>query len=449
MLPTRALTHTLGVPWTEPENDAVTGDAALLASFKSMLDRDWYMDQPHCDFLQNDAAFLEHPLGSSSSSSSSSLPQQQHFVVPPKPCYFNVNGNGPLECGFELGSQSSFLAPFPVNALELSLDPEFPASKPGGGLIRREEKQRPLDALAPSTLYQKRTERWREAGKAEELAMPPPPPPQLAMEKRRKRGEEGEDEGGLNYESGEDMKLEENGVDANNNDNDNDDDDDDGDGDNGNGNGGGGGGDQKGKKKKRKKMPAKNLMAERRRRKKLNDKLYMLRSVVPNISKMDRASILGDAIDYLRELQVRITDLNHELESGPPGSSLPPAASFHPVTPTLPTLPCRVKEEICPISLPSPKNQSAKVEVTVREGGAVNIHMFCAHRPGLLLSTMRAMDSLGLDVQQAVISCFNGFSLDVFRAESFMFLASNAEKARMSFQSKLKKYCWTQQVSME
>ena len=47
----------------------------------------------------------------------------------------------------------------------------------------------------------------------------------------------------------------------------------------------------------------------------------------------------------------------------------------------------------------------------------MNIHMFCGRRPGLLLSTMRALDNLGLDVQQAVVSCFNGFALDVFRAE--------------------------------
>jgi len=43
--------------------------------------------------------------------------------------------------------------------------------------------------------------------------------------------------------------------------------------------------------------------------------------------------------------------------------------------------------------------------------------MFCARKPGLLLSTMRAMDNLGLDIQQAVISCFNGFAMDIFRAE--------------------------------
>ncbi|ONM56431.1 hypothetical protein ZEAMMB73_Zm00001d021172 [Zea mays] len=67
------------------------------------------------------------------------------------------------------------------------------------------------------------------------------------------------------------------------------------------------------KKKRVVGMSSKNLMAERRRRKRLNGRLSMLQSVVPKINKMDWTSILGDTIDYMKELLERIKLLQEEI----------------------------------------------------------------------------------------------------------------------------------------
>ena len=52
--------------------------------------------------------------------------------------------------------------------------------------------------------------------------------------------------------------------------------------------------------------PLNHVEAERQRREKLNQRFYALRAVVPNVSKMDKASLLGDAIAYINELKSKV-----------------------------------------------------------------------------------------------------------------------------------------------
>uniref|UniRef100_A0A7N0TQB0 BHLH domain-containing protein n=1 Tax=Kalanchoe fedtschenkoi TaxID=63787 RepID=A0A7N0TQB0_KALFE len=60
-------------------------------------------------------------------------------------------------------------------------------------------------------------------------------------------------------------------------------------------------------------MASKNIVSERNRRKKLNDRLFALRAVVPNITKMDKASIIKDAISYIQELHEQEGRLEAEI----------------------------------------------------------------------------------------------------------------------------------------
>jgi len=54
-----------------------------------------------------------------------------------------------------------------------------------------------------------------------------------------------------------------------------------------------------------------HMLAERRRRVKQKENFTVLRKLVPIISKADKASILGDAILYLKDLQSKIQELEH------------------------------------------------------------------------------------------------------------------------------------------
>ncbi|KAK2445769.1 basic helix-loop-helix (bHLH) DNA-binding superfamily protein [Trifolium repens] len=394
------------------------------------LEVDWYMNNipPHSEeFIPNlqshtqqqnnfcpldpNTFGLVQPLGSSS------------CLPPPKS---SVNNN-PFGSVFNLESQSGFLTPFQGKQIDLSaqtnssvkfpmthavglgsigLEGENSFGGPGpsnSSFLSKAEISGPLDDLSANFVppTNEICSDMEKTNKFESL-----PISQFASTwlkefgKMREKEENEEVEGGLNYESNEVVDVGNmgnnggNNYNANNNDGGNNND--------GDENRHDAEGDRKGKKKER---TTKSLIAERRRRKKLCDRMHMLRSIVPNISKMDKASILGDAANYMKELQQQINDLQSELESSSPGSSLPPLVP--------------VKEELCHSNGSSPKNQSTKVEVREREGGYVDIHVSCTHKSDILFSTMKALDSLGLDVHQAVINCFNGFSIDVFKAKQY------------------------------
>ncbi|BBH03535.1 Basic helix-loop-helix DNA-binding family protein [Prunus dulcis] len=60
-----------------------------------------------------------------------------------------------------------------------------------------------------------------------------------------------------------------------------------------------------------------HVEAERQRREKLNHRFYVLRSVVPNVSKMDRSSLFADAVAYINQLKSKVEELEAKIQSQP------------------------------------------------------------------------------------------------------------------------------------
>ncbi|CAN1246888.1 Basic helix-loop-helix protein A [Linum grandiflorum] len=147
-------------------------------------------------------------------------------------------------------------------------------------------------------------------------------------------------------------------------------------------------------------LSANHVMAERRRREKLNERFIVLRSMVPFVTKMDKASILGDAIEYLKQLRKKIQDLeanNRHLEADPQRSG-------------------SGSEKKKMRTAAAATEAETSVEVSIIEKDAL-LELECEHREGLLLDMMMKLREMRIEVTTVQSSLSDGVLVAELRAK--------------------------------
>nr|GLL44428.1 transcription factor bHLH35-like [Ipomoea trifida]GMD74645.1 transcription factor bHLH35-like [Ipomoea batatas] len=157
---------------------------------------------------------------------------------------------------------------------------------------------------------------------------------------------------------------------------------------------------------------SKNIVSERNRRKKLNERLFALRAVVPNISKMDKASIVKDAIDYIQELheqERRIKSEISELESERSKRNIM-LDQFDQEGISFNSKPKRTRiDEQCHDS-PGSRSPVNVLELRVSSMGekTLVVSLTCSKRTDTMVKLCEIFESLNIKIISATITAFSG-----------------------------------------
>ncbi|CAL1397681.1 unnamed protein product [Linum trigynum] len=150
---------------------------------------------------------------------------------------------------------------------------------------------------------------------------------------------------------------------------------------------------------------SKNLIAERKRRQKLTDRLLMLRASVPIITNMNKATIIDDAITYIQELMRNVEVLSDQLdalsaEEAAEGSESPATVS------------AEIKNEDAAAGVDPEEMKTCgiqeEVEVMQIEGKKLWVKIVMGKKRGRFTKLIEGMTKLGLQLTHTSLTTSKG-----------------------------------------
>ncbi|KAH7440923.1 hypothetical protein KP509_03G016300 [Ceratopteris richardii] len=137
-----------------------------------------------------------------------------------------------------------------------------------------------------------------------------------------------------------------------------------------------------------------HIMAERKRREKLSQRFIALSAIVPGLKKMDKASILGDAIKYVKQLQERMKTLEECAHK--------PVSVAHQK--------CSASGSVQNSDISGYKQPDIEVRLVAKNA---LIHVHCEKRKSLLLKMLGELEKLQLMIVNASVLSFTATSMDL------------------------------------
>ncbi|PWA78689.1 Myc-type, basic helix-loop-helix (bHLH) domain-containing protein [Artemisia annua] len=148
--------------------------------------------------------------------------------------------------------------------------------------------------------------------------------------------------------------------------------------------------------------PQDHIMAERKRREKLSQKFIALSALIPGLKKMDKASVLGDAIKYLKNLQEKVKTLEEQTKKRSNVESVVFVKRYE------------VLGDGGEISSSGENSQEQLPEIEARFSGKdVLIRVHCEKKAGIVEEILAEIEKLHLSVINSTALTFANYALDI------------------------------------